>query len=382
MRQFQDLREDVFARDGRRPGTNVSSPRYLAALAEAVTLIDDVCKGKKPMYRLQEAMSTSDFPYLFGDILDRQLLAGYREITPVWRAFAKVGTVRDFRTVKRKTLDGGEGQLETVAELGEYPAAYVSDGEYSYAVGKYGKRIPFSWETLVNDDLDAFRTLPGRLATGARRTESKFATGLYVDASGPHASLYTSGNANIINTTNGASSTNPALSIAALQQALIVISKLRDADNEPIAIEMLRLVVPPALEVTAQNILNGMTLELAENGGTSNQKLTVANWVKNKMTLVVDPYIPVIATTNGNTSWFLFADPMVSRPALEIGFLTGYQEPAIFIKEPNARRVGGGAINPLEGDFESDAIEYKIRHVFGGTRMDGKATVASNGSGS
>ena len=382
MRQFQDLREDVFAKDGRRVGANIANPRYMAALKEAVELIDDVCRGRKPMYRLQEAMSSSDFPYLFGDILDRQLLAGYREITPVWRAFAKVGTVRDFRTVKRKTLDGGEGQLEAVAELGEYPATFVSDGEYSYAVGKYGKRIPFSWETLVNDDLDAFRTLPGRLATGARRTESKFATGLYVDASGPHASLYTSGNANIVNTTNGASSTNPALSIAALQQALIVISKLRDADNEPIAIEMLRLVVPPALEVTAQNILNGMTLELAESGGTSNQKLTVANWVKNKMTLVVDPYIPVIATTNGNTSWFLFADPMISRPALEIGFLTGYQEPAIFIKEPNARRVGGGAVNPLEGDFESDAIEYKIRHVFGGTRMDGRATVASNGSGS
>lgn len=125
-----------------------------------------------------------------------------------------------------------------------------------------------------------------------------------------------------------------------------------------------------------------MTIELAENGGTSNQKVTAANWVRNRMTLVVDPYIPVVAGTNGNTSWFLFADPMVSRPALEIGFLAGYQEPAIFIKEPNARRVGGGAVNPLDGDFDSDSIEYKIRHVFGGARMDGRATVASNGSGS
>jgi hypothetical protein len=36
----------------------------------------------------------------------------------------------------------------------------------------------------------------------------------------------------------------------------------------------------------------------------------------------------------------------------------------------------------MDGDFDTDTVEYKVRHVMGGTLMDPKAAVASNGSGS
>jgi hypothetical protein len=271
--------------------------------------------------------------------------------------------------------------LPAVAELEEYSAASLTDGSYSYSVGKYGRRVPISWETMVNDDLNAFRTLPQRLALAAARSESKFATGLYVDANGPHATLYSAGNKNQVKIANGASSDNPALSIGALQDALIVLSKMVDADGEPIVIETIELVVPPALEVTAQNILNATELWLNTAGGLANQQLHVVNWMKNRLRLNVDPYIPVVAgTANGNTSWFLFANPAESRPAIEIGFLRGHEAPELFMKAPNAQRISGG-VDPMAGDFDTDSFEYKVRHVFGGTRMDPKATVASNGSG-
>jgi hypothetical protein len=32
--------------------------------------------------------------------------------------------------------------------------------------------------------------------------------------------------------------------------------------------------------------------------------------------------------------------------------------------------------------FENDTIDYKVRHVFGGTRVDPKMAVASTGTGS
>ncbi len=63
-------------------------------------------------------------------------------------------------------------------------------------------------------------------------------------------------------------------------------------------------------------------------------------------------------------------------------FLRGHEEPELFIKEPNARRVGGGPVDPMDGNFENDSIDYKVRHVLGVSRIDPKATVASNGSGS
>ena len=55
--------------------------------------------------------------------------------------------------------------------------------------------------------------------------------------------------------------------------------------------------------------------------------------MKNIVKLQVASYIPMIATSNQNTSWFLFADPATSRPAAEIGFLRGHEEPELFMKE-------------------------------------------------
>jgi hypothetical protein len=55
----------------------------------------------------------------------------------------------------------------------------------------------------------------------------------------------------------------------------------------------------------------------------------------------------------------------------------------MFMKAPNALRIGGGGmVDPMAGDYDSDGLEYKIRHVLGGTLMDPKMAVASNGSGS
>ena len=36
--------------------------------------------------------------------------------------------------------------------------------------------------------------------------------------------------------------------------------------------------------------------------------------------------------------------------------------------------LGGGAINPLSGDFASDNVFYRVRHVFGVTKLDWRAT--------
>jgi len=360
---------------GVRQAHGRNNPEYMKKLAEAAKFMADVFEGRRPVYHLQEAMTTSDFPYLFGDVLDRQLLANYRETPAVYRNYCRIATVRDFRTVKRFTVSGAEAVLDEVKEQAEYPESSLSEGKYDYSVSKYGRRIPFSWESLINDDLDALRDIPARFGRAARRTEQKFATGLYVDSSGPHASLYTAGNSNIV-------TGNPALSVAALQTAMTILAAQTDSDGEPIIIDAVHLVVSPALEITAENILNALQLELIESGGTSNQKLIAVNWMKNRLKLHVDPYIPIVASSaNGNTSWFLFADPANNRPALEVGFLRGHTEPEIFIKSPNAQRVGGGAADPMAGDFDTDSIQYKVRHVLGGTQMDPKMTVASNGSG-
>jgi hypothetical protein len=350
---------------------------YQRRLAEAAKFVADVVKGKRPMRHLQEAMTTSDFPYLFGDILDRQVLAGYREAPATYQNYCRVATVRDFRTVKRFGIYGADQVLDAVAENSEYPVSKLDENSpYSYAVKKFGRKLPFSWESFVNDDLEALTDGPQRLGRAGRRSEQKFVTQLHVDANGPHASFYTVGNNNIV-------TGNPALSIIGLQTAMQKISAQVDENGEPVVIDVVELVVPPALEITALNILNALQLWLDTNNsaGTANQNLVTTNWMKSRVNLNVDYYVPIVASSShGSTSWFLFANPANGRPAMELGHLRGHEEPEVFMKMPNAARVGGGGTE--EFDFDTDTREYKVRHVFGGSRMDPKMTVASNGSGS
>jgi hypothetical protein len=41
---------------------------------------------------------------------------------------------------------------------------------------------------------------------------------------------------------------------------------------------------------------------------------------------------------------------------------------------------GSGQTNPMEGDFDTDSVAYKIRHVLGGTLLDPIMAVASSGA--
>jgi len=369
--------ERLFGDAGQGVRSRKRGAQYLGKLAEAATFLADVYNGRRQLHQLREALTTSDFPYLFGDILDRQMLANYQEAPYSWNRYCKRARVRDFRQVKRFALTGAEGALEAIPQLTPYPAAAMGDALYAYTVAKYGKIIPLSWEAMINDDLGAFQDLPVRLGKSARRTEEKLATQLFVDANGPHASLYTVGTNQITG--------NPVLSVNALQTAMGYLLTQVDSDGEPIVTEKMTLVVPPQLQVTASNILNAIQVwAKTDGGGTTAQELVVGNWVKNAgiVETVTNFYIPLVASTaNGATSWFLFSDPNAGRPALEMGFLIGHEQPEVFMKSPNAQRVGGGSVMPEDGDFDTDAITYKVRHVVGGGRMDSKMTVSSNGSG-
>lgn len=353
----------------RRPGDD---PSWDADLAEAVAFIGRLQgSGQHGVTQLQEAMTTDDFPLLFGDALSRELLAGYQDTPTTWQNYAARRTVNDFREHKLNAIDGGEGRLAEVGEREEYEETSLSESEFGLTVAKFGRRMSFSWEMLINDQLNAFgpSSVTRRFGRAARRTEEFKAAELFVDADGPHDSLYTAGNGNIV-------TGNPALSRNALQTGLQIMAEQTDADGEPITIEAVELVVPPALQLTADEITSTTQIRITDADG--NVQVISGNGVAANLRTSVNHYISTIATTNGDTTWFLFANPNRGRPAIALGFLRQHEQPEIFERLPNSRRVGGG--EDLV-DFETDAKDYKVRHVAGGARVEPKATVASNGTG-
>lgn len=393
MTTFSDISESIRLEDASYAklfdgGTNISQnlrrkfeadADYRQRLVETMQFIRDTQAGRIAPARFAEAMTTSDFPILLGGIMDRTLLGGYREYPASYEMWCKINrNVKDFRTISRTFLNLADGALDSVAQQEEYPFAGAAEGQYTYAVQKFGRKFKFSWESFVNDNLGAFSEVPMALGRAARRTTARFATSLICGAAGPNPVFFSAANGNMMN------GNNSALSQTSLAAAANLLAQQMDNGGEPIFNDPAVLVVPPSLKLTAMQIVNALQIRAQNAGGADvagTVQLDTVNLFQN-LKIAVEPYISRIITagTVGRTAWFLAADPAQSeRPAVELGFLQGHEEPQIAMKSPNAVMVGGGDVNAFAGDFDTDSIEFRVRHVVGGTLMDPRMMVGSFG---
>jgi hypothetical protein len=165
------------------------------------------------------------------------------------------------------------------------------------------------------------------------------------------------------------------LTITNLQDACEAMAAFQDAGGEPILNRPKYLVVPPALEFTARAILTSATkMWIDQAGGAAAVPYPMANVIAQAgLVLVIDPYLPVIDTVNGATGWYLFADPS-DISAIEFAHLAGHETPEICMKASDKVLVGGGAISPMSGDFDTDNILYRVRICAGACKLDWRAT--------
>jgi len=352
-------------------------PGHDERLLEVVELLTN--KERMPEHRreylMREAMTTSDFPYLFGEVLDRQLLAGFKETPQGMAKVLRRGIVPDFRTVHRYAISGGDERLAEVGEKGEYLPSDRDEAKYYYALKKYGRQFDISWEAIINDDLGALRDTPLRFARAARRAEEYFLTSLFWNAAGPLDAYFSVANGGV------AVVANP-LTIANLETGVEAMAAFTDVGGSPIMNKPKYLMVPPALEFTARQILTSATKQWVELGGAGGPlPYPTSNVIAQYgLELLINPWLPVIVTTGtlGATTWALFSDPG-DIPAGEFGLLRGHESPELFMKSSDQVTVGGGLVSPMGGDFATDNIFYKVRHCFGGVTLSGRAGYASDG---
>lgn len=343
---------------------------YERKLTEVIDLVGNTRNllPHRREYLIREAMTTSDFPLLFGDVLGRELLAAYKGTVANWPKYTKQSKVNDFRVNKRFRMTGGDQALAEVGEKGEYLASDRGETKYEIQVKKYGRQFDISYETIVNDDLGAIQDTPQRMALAADRTEQRTVIGLYAGNLGLHANglLYQ----------NAVNAGAALLTIANLETALETMAAITDG-TEPILNRAKCLVVPPALELTARQILTSalkMWTEHAAGAGPRSYPMT--NVVSNYgLELIVEPYLPILNTTDPNTQWYLFSDPK-DLVVLEAARMTGHERPEICMKASDKVTLGGGAIGPMSGDFATDNIFYRVRLIFGGAKEDWRGTYA------
>lgn len=325
---------------------------------------------------LQEgAETTSDFPALFGTVIDRQLLAKYTIQKPDWRTYVKTGTQRDFRAQNIIGVFGLQSHLPQVAELGEYPADKLQDGKVSCQVYKYGRVFPLSFESLVNDDLGAFADAADRLANAALRTEYYQATKLIAQSSGPNTSLFGSA---LTHPIDGATINNKGtsvLSATAVFDTYVAIQNQNDTDGEPIAIEGATLVVPPKKYKDALIAVNAAALVATGVGNSAALSSSYNATADLPIEIKVNPYLPIIDTTHGDTTWYMFAK-LANGRAVQLNFLAGHESPELCMEAPNKLSMGGGVISGFDGNFHNDANKWRVRHITGGAVVDPRLAYA------
>lgn len=384
-RSLSEVIADVNAGRARK-NARYRNPAYMAKLAECRDFLVAIKRGEVASYVLQEVLSSSDFPILFGDILDLRLLNFYNQTTPVWSRYAQRGTVVDFRQTRIIALDGmqeplypsnGKAELQGVTDLND-----LAETGYTTQVQVYERGVSYNWRMLMDRRGAFLNQIPMLLGRAALRTESKFAVSLFMDTTGFDSTFFSNANANLINTTNGAASNNPVFGVQGLRDAMSVMARQTDSNGEPVMIEGVTLVVTPTLRVPAMEVLRSNLLELVPATSAAGTRVQTPAWV-NDFQLAVEWYMPNVASADSNkhTNWAVFANPSVNRPAMEVTFLEGYERPSLWQKAPNTQRVGG-AIDPIMGDYNDGSIHQKIMHIIGGTLLDPKAAVASNGSAS
>ncbi len=331
VRAFGSIRE-AYAR--------VTGDPTVAGFSERSTLGSIRVSESAPLARITEAdTTTASFSYLLGTSMNKRLLKDYQAWPAEWLRFCTVVPIRDFKQQTRVRL-GAFGSLPVVAEDTPYSAVTLTDSAATYVPQKRGNLVTISREVIVNDDLQAIKQMPSKLAVAAAYTLAEFVYG------------FLSSNPNIYDSsalfTTGAPHNNlgtSALSTAAMQAGVTAMREQTNYAGKRLGLRPRFLVVPPELEWSA--------MVVTKSAGVPGSNNNDINPMLGYVTPIVSPQL------TSTTQWFLVGDPR-EIDTIEIGFVGGQINPMLFVQD-----------SPLFGlNFTQDTISYKLRHEYGGCVTD------------
>lgn len=131
-------------------------------------------RGMVPNEIAERALhTTSDFPALMSNAMNRRLRAAYAEHQPTYRLWARrAPNAPNFKSIDVVQMSAMP-DLMKVNEAGEFRYGTASDGKVSYALLTYGRIIALSRQLIINDDLNALDRAMTGFAAAANRLENR-----------------------------------------------------------------------------------------------------------------------------------------------------------------------------------------------------------------
>ncbi len=277
--------------------------------------------------------TTADFPALMGNTVGRTLRRAYELAPQTFKPFVRPATVPDFREVSRVALSD-ISKMQAVAEGAEYQYATVGDSSEKYVVGKWGQIISITWETIINDDLNAFDRIPMAMGQEAAQVESDVVWAILL--SNP---LMSDGKT-LFHADHGNLGAAADIDINSLQAGRTRMRTQKTANGRFLNNAPSYLIAGPLKEQKA-NQYTSSNYVATKNGDINpdyNRSLT-----------------PIIEGRIVDNSWFLSADPNTqSIDTIEAAHLAGHE----------------GLQTEQRQGFVTDGVEIKGRLVFGAKAID------------
>jgi hypothetical protein len=372
--------KDQFTLDGRIKPANHLVTR--AKVAEADKLLTSAFRGDKiAAGKLQEVHTTSDLKFNLAHLITSVALPQFDESERTWSQVAGTRVVPDFGPVRLTSLFGQltgagvvdgpgagtlSGGLPTVPEAAPYPYVTITGQEAFYAkLAKMGAKFGFTWESNVNDIVGFFEQIPGELVQLALDTEEREVYEALIN--GTTAEL-------AAQTLPDGTTTDPnaALTPEAIWAAIIQLQNVTINGRKVGRASGYNVVVPAGTAEFIQWKLNQTIIYIQDGSVTYGPGDRSA---LNNISIVESSWVT-------GTNWYVLPKPgAVRRPVLELLRLRGYEAPELRIHGDTGSYVGGSAVSPFEGNFDTDTIDYRIRYVAGGVLWSTAYSLKSDGTG-
>ncbi|ELT51010.1 prohead protease/major capsid protein fusion protein [Brucella intermedia] len=286
--------------------------------------------------------STSDFPVILENVLNKTLRTGYEAAPQTFRPFTRISTVPDFKEVSRAQL-GEAPQFDKVNEHGEFKRGTIGEAGEKYRIETYGKVIGITRQVIINDDLGAFTRIPRAFGVQAAQLESDVAWAQIIGnpRMGDGKSLFHADHKNLL--------TAGAIGKKTVSDARLAMSLQTGLDGKTVLnLSPAYIIVPKALQTDAETFLT--TIYPAKDGDQ------VPAALKNLMIIAeprLDGGIARYGITGSATNYYFAADNGLID-VVELAYLEGQQ----------------GVYTETRMGFDVDGLEVKVRLDVGAKALD------------
>jgi hypothetical protein len=325
------VRPEIYADDREYgPGLVAAAERLKFSSGRAVLGAICVAAGEQPRYgssdlwdsllnvsrrhvKAQSAFSTINLPGIVGNVANKILLQAFVDVDATYEKVADQADFENFHLHSIYRLDH-LGEFAIVPRDGEIKHGRLDQTAYTNKLETYGQIISLNRQDIVNDDIQAFRSLTSQLARKARISVER---ALYSQINEVVDSFFSLANGNRLTTT--------PLDIVGVGAAEAALLSMADAGGDPIYAAPRYVLVPPQLKAVADMIFVSDTIMQL----SSTSKIPTANVFKGRFEVLSSPFLSSASIPGSSAgAWYLLANPDV-LPSFQVCYLSGRRSPWI-----------------------------------------------------